>query len=193
MSENIKCPVHEISTGVDLSLFKPCSKQEARKIVGLPIDQKIILFIGNPINPIKRHSLAQQAVSLISDEMPNIKLKVCHNVSPESMPNYFNAADILIITSAHEGASMTAIEALACNVPIVSVDVGHIRQYVESIDGCSVCADDRPETIASELKRVIKDKKRINGREVVKDMDEALIAKRVIDVYEQVLNCNQNM
>jgi glycosyltransferase involved in cell wall biosynthesis len=187
LAKKMEYPAHVISTGVDLSLFRFYSQVEARELLRLPFDEKIILFVGNPANSIKRYSLACQAVSLLSHEIPNVRLRVCHNVSPEDMPNYFNAADVLVVASSHEGACMIVIEALACNLPVVSVDVGHVRDYIESIKGCFICNDDSPETIAEALREAIRYKGRVNGRDKVQDLSETVVAKKVYNVYKKVV------
>jgi len=52
------------------------------------------------------------------------------------MPGYLNAADVLLLTSKHEGSPTIVKEALACNCPVVSVDVGDVRERIAAINGC---------------------------------------------------------
>jgi hypothetical protein len=62
-----------------------------------------------------------------------------------------------------------------------------VRQRIGSIPGCTICNDDRPETIADALRLVIERGERVNGRDSVRDLDERLLARQVITVYKQAL------
>jgi glycosyltransferase involved in cell wall biosynthesis len=78
-------------------------------------------------------------------------------------------------------------EALACNLPVVSVAVGDVRERIGSIPGCIVCNDDRLETIAAGLANVLSRNIPFNSRNVAeKELDERILAKKVIDVYHLI-------
>ncbi len=124
-------------------------QSEARAKLGLPADLPIVLFGGRPEMPVKRFALAQRAVALLARQ--DVKLLTASNVPHSEMPLYLNAADVLLLTSRHEGSPTIVKEALACNLPVVSTDVGDVRERIASIDGCSVCDNDEPETIAFAL------------------------------------------
>lgn len=82
-------------------------------------------------------------------------------------------------------------EALACNLPVVSVAVGDAPLRLRGISGCEVCVDDQPETIAASLARILKRGQRINGREAVKSLDEKVLTERLISVYRSVLETSR--
>ncbi|MBU1862196.1 MAG: glycosyltransferase family 4 protein [Candidatus Omnitrophica bacterium] len=185
--KHIKRSADVVSMGVDLTLFVPGSFEDSRKLLGWQNDKKIVLFVGNPSNPIKRYFLAQEAILLLKEENPLVELKTCYNESREKMPHYMSAADVLVVTSVHEGASMTVVEALACNLPVVSVDVGHVRKYIGSLDGCVLCEDDTPQVVTAALKEIINNRSRIQGRDRVKELDERVVIRKVVDVYEKTI------
>ena len=54
------------------------------------------------------------------------------------VPILLNAIDVLLMTSHHEGSPMIIKEALACNTPIVSLDVGDVKERLMNIEGCYV-------------------------------------------------------
>jgi glycosyltransferase involved in cell wall biosynthesis len=91
------------------------------------------------------------------------------------------------MTSIQEGSPTVIKEALACNLPVVSLAVGDVPQRLQGIAGCEVCADDRPETIASSLERVLLKGVRISGREAVSNLDERLLTEKLVDIYQSVL------
>lgn len=177
---------HVIPGGLDLDLFSSISKEEARRQLGLPLDRQLVLFAADPENPVKRYALAQETLAQLN-EACGAELIVTRDVPYSRMPLYMSACDVLLLTSLHEGSPGVVKEALACNLPVVSVDVGDVRQRIGSVEGCVVCADDQPETIAVALQQVLKRRERVNGRAAVQDLDERLLTQKVIAVYERAL------
>ena len=98
-----------------------------------------------------------------------------------------NAANVLVLTSTHEGSPNVVKEALACNLPIVSTDVGDVRERVAGLDNCVVCEDDRPETVAAALEQALDSGEFVNGRDAVLDCDETLLTQHVIRIYQNTL------
>lgn len=178
---------HVIPSGVDLTLFRCIPQTEARQRVNLPQDKYLILFAANPDHPVKRFSLAQAAVEKLTEDF-SVELVTTSNVPHVLMPDYMNACDALLLTSMHEGSPNVVKEALACNLPVVAVDVGDVRQRLGTIEGCVVCADDSPETIAQGLAQVVVRNQRVSGRDTVRDLDERLLIEKLISVYEQALS-----
>jgi teichuronic acid biosynthesis glycosyltransferase TuaC len=84
------------------------------------------------------------------------------------VPTWMSACDALLLTSRHEGSPNVVKEALACNLPVVAVNVGDVAERLDGVPGCHVCSDDSPTTIAAAL-------------------DERLLTRRVPDVYRSVL------
>ena len=66
------------------------------------------------------------------------------------------ACDALIVTSLQEGSPTIVKEALACDLPIVSVVVGDVAERLRGIEGCEIATDDRAATLADALERVLK-------------------------------------
>lgn len=175
-----------IPSGLDLNSFRPLSMLESRRKLGLPEEKKLVLFTALLRNPRKRYGLAKQAVDMLADRF-DVELVQVSDIPHESMPDYMNACDVLLLTSSHEGSPNVVKEALACNLPVVSTDVGDVRERIGNIEGCEVCADDRPETIAAALERVLARGQRINGRQAVLELDERLVTQKVIQVYQQAI------
>jgi teichuronic acid biosynthesis glycosyltransferase TuaC len=98
-----------------------------------------------------------------------------------------NACDALVLTSMQEGSPNSVKEALACNLPVVSVPVGDVAARLQGVAGCELCPDDRPETIAAGLLRVLRRGSRVEGRSAVQHLDERLLAQRLIEIYRSVL------
>lgn len=187
----VSLPVRQYSvipSGLDLSLFIPFSKFEARDQLGLEREPPLVLFSGVKLDPRKRYLLAKSVIEIVSERFPGVRLVTLDSISHNRVPLYMNACDVLLSTSMHEGSPNMVKEALACNLPVVSTDIGDVRQRIGPIDGCFVCGNDKPETIALALMQVLTRGKRINGRETVRDLDENLLTQKVIAVYKKALS-----
>ena len=100
------------------------------------------------------------------------------------------AADVFLMTSVSEGSPQVIKEAMACGCPIVSVDVGDVKERVEGIMGCFVCPTNNPEAIASLLKEALSFEGKTMGREriLADGLDNKQVAERLIDVYNIIQN-----
>ena len=173
-----------IPSGLDLEIFKDIPKSEARKTLGLPLDKKLILFAANTVeNPRKRFELARAAVEIVKKRF-DTELVVATRVAHEQIPYFMNACDALLLTSVHEGSPNVVKEALACNLPVVSVDVGDVRDRVESVEGCFISSDDTKEKIAEVLERVLERDAVIDGRSAIAELDERKTTSKVIKIYQ---------
>lgn len=181
-----RTPMHVFPSGIDFSLFRHIPRDEARRHLGLPADRRLILFAGDPASARKRHGLAQAAIAVLDRTIP-AELVVTWGVPHTEMPYYMNACDAMVFTSSQEGSPNVVKEALACDLPIVSVAVGDVATRLAGVANCEVVADDGPGTIAAALQRVLRNGERSTGREAVRDLDENVIARGVIAVYRAVL------
>jgi glycosyltransferase involved in cell wall biosynthesis len=177
---------HVIPSGLDFDLLRCLPKPEARRLLGLPAADRLVLFVGSPEEPRKRYDLAHRAVAILNQALP-AKLIVAWHKPYENIPFFRSACDVLAFTSLQEGSPNVVKEALACNLPVVSVAVADVPLRLRGISGCEVCADDRPETIAAALERVLRRGQRIQGREAVQHLDERLMTAKLIEIYRSVL------
>ena len=97
-----------------------------------------------------------------------------------------SACDALVFTSMQEGSPNVVKEALACDLPVVSVAVGDVPARLRGVAGCELCTDDRPETIAAALERVLRRRQRIAGHDAVQELDEHKLTQEVIAIYRTV-------
>jgi len=179
-------PTQVIPSGLDLELFRVIPQEEARRHLGLPSDKRLVLFVGQPATPRKRYALARASVDILNRSLP-AELIVAWGALHTDMPFFLNACDALVFTSMQEGSPNAVKEALACNLPVVSVPVGDVASRLRGVEGCELCVDDRPETIAAALERVLRSGRRSAGRDTVKHLDERWLTQEVIAVYRSVL------
>ncbi|MGI9108048.1 MAG: glycosyltransferase family 4 protein [Pyrinomonadaceae bacterium] len=175
-----------IPSGLDFEFFREMPRDEARRRLNLPQDERLVLFVGRPTQARKRLWLAERAVGMLNETLP-ARLVVAWDVPHADVPVYMSACDALIFTSMQEGSPNVVKEALACNLPVVSVPVGDVAERLHGVEGCELCPDDNPETIAAALARVLRHGGRSAGREAVRGLDERVITDKVIGIYEKVL------
>lgn len=176
-----------IPSGVDLRTFRPLDRVSCCREIGLPEDKLKVLFLGDTSLPVKNFTLARRAVDLLKQRGTDATLLTVSNVSVESIVLHMNACDCLLVTSLSEGSPNVAVESLACNLPIVSVEVGDIPELIQGIDGCRLAPRD-PSSLAAALEDVLKERKRVLGAEPVAHLDLSRIALRILDTYRRVVD-----
>ncbi|MEP7227737.1 MAG: glycosyltransferase [Gemmatimonadales bacterium] len=177
---------HVLPSGIDLDLFHPEPQDQARSRLGLPADRRLVAFVGNPELARKRYPLAQKAVEIVNRSIPT-QLVVGWGKPHREIADLLNACDALVFTSMQEGSPNAVKEALACNLPVVSVPVGDVPLRLNGVKGCELCTDDQADTIAAALERVLRRGGRSEGRAAVQDLDEQVLTQRLIDIYRSVL------
>ena len=146
-----------IPLGVDLDLFQPASKTEARAELGLSEDQHIVLFVGR-IEPLKGVDILINAAAMLESDVEcsvmvvggdnTAKTQVAKlrdlarargiegrvsfvgAVDHERLPLYYNAADVCVVPSHYESFGLVAVEAMASGVPVVASRVGGLTGTV---------------------------------------------------------------
>ncbi|OQB27990.1 MAG: putative teichuronic acid biosynthesis glycosyltransferase TuaC [Chloroflexi bacterium ADurb.Bin180] len=174
-----------VPCGVDLDLFVPASRDEARSRLGLPLDKKLVLFAAIP-RPEKRLDLAQQAVEILRQSDDRVQLVLATNVPHEQMPWYMNACDVLALPSEYEGSPVVVKEAMACNLPIVATDTGDVAQVIGGTEGNYVC-EHNAEDLAAKLQLALNREGRTEGRRVIQSLNLGMTLQRIVAVYQHVL------
>lgn len=179
-----------IPNGVDFKKFCPMNNDMAKTKFHLPMNKKIILFASNPNNNNKNISLARKAFEIfINNYQTDVFLWNVWQMRHKDMPFVLNAADVLIFTSLSEGSPNLVKEAMACNLPIVSVPVGDVPYIIKGTKNCYL-ADYDPEIIAEKLNIVLSTGTRSNGRVMIRHLSLKKIALRIMTVYENIVANN---
>ena len=176
--------VHVIPNGVNLDLFKPIDRHVARKQLGWDPDKYHFLCASDPKRPIKNASLALSAFDLIKED--NYELHFLGGVSFKDVVHYYNASDVVFLTSRAEGSPNVIKEALACNRKIVSTDVGDVSERFRDNPACFIAMHDAND-IADKLMAALSYNQSPNTRELVQDLDSKIIADKLATIYRQVL------
>ena len=149
--ENIRL----IPTGVDLSKFKLLDRESLRRRYGFGPEDNIVIYVGR-LEKEKGVDFLLEAFSLVEKSVPSSRLVIVGDgkerqaleelaivtglrgvvfmgsLGPDAVPEILNTADVLALSSVYEGSPTVVKEALACGVPVVSADVGDVRQIIRS-------------------------------------------------------------
>lgn len=173
--------------GIDFSDLQLVEKQDARKRMGLDVAKKYILFAGAFDNAVKNAPLAQKSVELLNNS--NVELLELKGFSRDGVTMLMCAADAFLMTSFSEGSPQVIKEALACGCPIVSVDVGDVKERLEGVVGCHVAKTREPKELAELLRKALAFEGKTNGREklLADGLDNRQVAERLVGIYKNVL------
>ncbi|MBM80591.1 MAG: hypothetical protein CMJ78_08365 [Planctomycetaceae bacterium] len=178
--------VQVIPNGVDMSQFKPADAEHCREQLGWDRERFHVLFPANMGFAVKRPELATAAVSRLTDRGMDVELHMLRGVKHADVSLHLNAADAVLLTSAHEGSPNIIKEALACDRPIVSVDVGDVRSRIQSVNGCYI-ADAGATDIAEKLAHVFESRQAVSGREQIRELAIETISQRISQCYETAI------
>lgn len=175
-----------LTPGVDLTLFQPGDKKVARRQIGAPIDEKMILFVGR-IEPLKGIDVLLYSLKILLDKHPGMKVcvwivggdisqpvgqwpkelkklseirdvlniatsvKFVGRKEQEELPPYYQAADVLVMPSHYESFGITAIEAMASGVPVITTDVTGVSNLIDEKHSILITSANNPILLAERI------------------------------------------
>jgi glycosyltransferase involved in cell wall biosynthesis len=176
-----------LPSGVDTEVFRPMPRDQARRQLGWPESVPVVLFNAGRDALNKRLDLAQAAFAHVQAAFPQARLEVmAGGVPPEKVPLLMNAADCLLVTSDAEGSPTVVQEAIASNLPVVSVDVGDVVDRLKGISETHIAARD-PRALAAALIDILGRGRRSNGQLHVREIDSLHIAHELTRLYLETI------
>ncbi len=182
-----------IPNGVNIELFKPDNKVAAKEKLGFSKSEKLVIFVSDPARTEKNYRLSKGAVERL--QWPDVVLKPLFGTSQPELVDFYNAADVMVLSSFYEGSPNVIKEAMACNVPVVSTKVGDVQWVIGDTSGCYL-ADHDVDDFAAKLKLALcfaEEEGRTNGRQRIMQLglDGESVANRLLDAYGQVKALNK--
>lgn len=168
--------------GPDLARFRPLPRGEARSELELDPNGRYLLFPADPARAEKRHDRAAAVAAACGAE-----LLTGGSIDPDRMPLWMNAANAVLVTSDHEGFGLVAVEALACDVPILSTPVGMAPFALSGIEGVHCGPFDVDEWAAFVEPLIAASDPRVDGAARAASLSAARMAERTIVAYRDVL------
>lgn len=187
MNDELDREAHVIPHGINMDTFEPMPKESAQEALGWDHDSKHVLFPYYPGRDVKNYPLAEQIVAQVRPELSaKIELHAIYNIDHDQMPVYMSASDALLLTSKREGFPNSVKEAMACNLPIVSTDVGGLRDRLSKVSNSYVGTSEAE--LVEYLTRVLQSGQRSDGRQHAADLSLKQMADNIISVYEKALS-----
>jgi teichuronic acid biosynthesis glycosyltransferase TuaC len=172
-----------IPCGADLDRFSPADRDEARTRLGLDPGGHYLLFPASPDRRVKRFDRAKQVADLAGAE-----LLYGGRIDVTTMPDWVNASNAVLVPSDNEGFGLVAVEALACDVSVLSTPVGVAPTLLAGLDGCLVERFDAPRWAEVARRQLHRPDGRINGRQRAEWFSAELVAARVLTAYRNLLH-----
>jgi D-inositol-3-phosphate glycosyltransferase len=171
-----------IPCGVNLDRFKPQDKILARRQLAFHVDDLIVLYVGRytPIKGLDRlfkafrnlmhlshlrlvmvggdgehSSMFKQLQSKAKTLGIENRLMFTGRVGQETLPQYYSAADVLVVPSYYESFGLVALEALACGTPVVTTLVGAMEKIVKDDVTGYVAKDTDPQHYARLIETIL--------------------------------------
>jgi glycosyltransferase involved in cell wall biosynthesis len=172
-----------LPTGIDLERFRPIARAEARAELGLRPDGRYLLFPADPARAEKRHDRAGELARAVGAELLSYDA-----TPPERVPLYVNAAAAVVVTSEREGFGLAALEALACDVPVLSTNVGIAPLALAGIEGALCAPFDLGRWREMAERHLNAADPRVTGRARAALFGRDRMARRVLQAYGDVAN-----
>ena len=170
-----------LPTGLDMQRFRPIPRAEARRALDLDPDGRYLLFPADPARAEKRHDRARELATAVGAD-----LLAYEATPPERVPLFVNAASAVVVTSEREGFGLAALEALACDVPVLSTQVGIAPLALTGIDG-TLCAEwARDAWAALAQAHLSAGDPRVSGRARASLFERDRMAQRVFHAYGDI-------
>lgn len=181
---------HVIPNGVNMEKFHELPQTECQKKLEWDIQKKHVLFPARQEDTRKNWPLATSAVNKLNDAGRfSIELHAFKDTPNNETPIWYNAADAVVLPSFYEGSANALKEAMACNVPIVTTDMGDCRERIEGCEGCYVANTYEVDEFAELLGKALTSGESTKGRErlLADGIADYQIAERLITIYKNIL------
>jgi teichuronic acid biosynthesis glycosyltransferase TuaC len=167
--------------GVDLDRFVATDRAAARERLGLDPAGRYVLFPADPARPAKRPDRARELA-----DAAGAQLLALGRVHPFEVPYWVNAANAVLVPSDHEGFGLAALEALACDVPVLATPVGNHPTALEGIDGTLCAPYDKDAWGAALESHLDAADPRVEGRARAELWSARRMARRVLEAWIEV-------
>ncbi|MGX6449652.1 glycosyltransferase [Patulibacter sp. S7RM1-6] len=171
-----------LPVGLALERFGPQPRADARRALGLDPHERFLLFPYDADRRVKRVDRARELAAAVG-----LPLRTLGGEPPERMRAWLNAATAVVIPSEHEGFGLAAVEALACDVPVLATPTGAHAATVGRVDGC-LCAPWDPDAWRRALApHLAEDDPRVDGRAVAAVHGTDAYARRLVEAWRSAL------
>jgi len=183
-----------LPNGCNTDFFRPLDKNACKQALGLRQDKRYILFVDSNTSrkrTQKRKDRFDEVLRILKEDYgyDNLQELILIGVKRDLVPTYMNACDLHLMTSDLEGSPNSIKECIMCNVPIVSTDVGNVRDMIEGIEGAYVSDTFEAMDIAVLVDKVLREESDFNGREALIEKGYGIdtTAQKLMEIYNGVI------
>ncbi len=169
-----------LPTGVAVDRFHPIPRPQARAALGLDPHGPYLLFPADPGRPEKRHDRALA----VAGRVPVLTLG---RIAPEQVPLWVNAANAVLVPSERESFGLAVLEALACDVPVLSTPVGIAPAALDGIEGTYCGPFDEAAWRGALAPHLSSDDPRVDGRASAERFSTDRMAAQVVAAWRSLL------
>jgi len=182
-----------LPNGVDTTMFYPMAMTEAKNYLGLDAEKRYILFVSskNKYRKQKRFDRFKKVIKLLQQKFDNIEELILVNEPRDRIIYYFNAAELHLLTSDFEGSPNSVKESVACNTPVVSTNVGNVKQLIGNIKNCYISHSLDEIELAKMCGKILSLPSReyqISQYIQLKKLDMNSKAKELSEIYKNIYN-----
>lgn len=177
-----------IPCSVDINTFTPFEKKTIQ-------NTKRIIFPSDRSRVVKNYPLFESVIELLKSkykiQCSTIEIK---NMSRSEVSSLYSTSDLMIMTSISEGSPQVIKEAMACNLPIVSTNVGDVSCLLKDVKNSAVSDSMDAEILAELAYQALNNKiEGISGRDKIMQMrlDDNSIGESLFDIYNQLTHTSQ--
>ncbi|MGA7779078.1 MAG: glycosyltransferase family 4 protein [Paraburkholderia sp.] len=152
--------------------------------------RKIVVFPSSPKRPEKDYPLFRDVVAQLSHTLGfDIEERHIDGLNRHEVRDLLLQADCLVMTSEREGSPQSVKEAMAVNLPVVSVDVGDVRRLLQGVSRSAVVESRDAVVLACAASDLLDDTRRSNGRQRLKSLGyfSADVARQIARLYESLV------
>lgn len=180
-----------LPNGCNQDFFYPMDMKKCREKLGWKMNKQYIIYMDSNkgIRTQKRKDRFDEVISLLNGKYGwNAEEVVMRNVDRPLVPLYLNAANLHLISSDFEGSPNSVKECMCCNTPVVSTDVGNVREMIGDIEGAYVTKSFEASELAESCDKVLRSKLPFVGRDkfLAKGYGMATVAEKLKKIYEEV-------
>ena len=179
-----------LPNGVDMQLFREIQREQSWNVLDIRPRIYLLFCSGRSIErPEKRYDIFRRMEDIIRQKMGSeVEELLLIGQERFRVPHFFNAASVHVLTSDYEGSPNSVKEALACNIPVVSTNVGNVKEMIENVEGCFVSESNDPDELADLVLKAL-EYERINGRDQLRrlGLDMKSTADKIIKIYEHTI------
>lgn len=200
-----KKPVYVIQNGIDLELFKVIDKNKARKKLNLPLNAKIVVYIGQ-LEKLKGFDIMMDAFNKVRQKYPNTYLLLSGQIDKDidikqeniifmDLPKRegvvlgINAADVAILPNPINDFTKYCfpykiVEYMACNVPIVATKVGDVSLLLKRYNG-SLCKPDAGD-LSEKIIKKFEENRRVNYDKSLKNLTWNSLSNKIDNILSKI-------